>query len=158
MKKNNRGFMLAETLVVTTIVAASLIYLYVQFMNLSTKYNESYNYNTVEGLYALNDVVELIKDDAYAYDYISNYLVENKYIDISNCSLFSDEATCRKLFEYEKIQNILITTNTVPKSYIVDYPKNFMEFIKKIEPASIEPYRVIASFDNDTYATIRFGD
>lgn len=158
MKKNNKGFMLAETLVVTTVVAASLIYLYIQFMNLSTKYNESYSYNTVEGLYALSDVAELIYDDTYAYNYISNNLVENKYIDISNCSLFSNEEMCKKLFEYENIKDILITTNTVPTSYILDYPKSFMEFIKKIEPASIEPYRIIASFNNDTYATIRFGD
>ena len=149
--------MLAETLLVTTFVAGVLVYLYVQFSNLSSKYNESYTYNTVEGLYALVDVIELIENDPIAFNYIEDNVVEEKYIDISNCSLFTEADVCEKLFTLENIDEIVVTTNRVPKNTITDYTKGFVRFTDKISTSGEQPYRVIASFKNNTYATVRFG-
>lgn len=157
MKKNNKGFMLAETLLVTAFVAGVLIYLYVQFANLSNNYNESYTYNTVEDLYALLDVVEFINSDSSAMKYISENIIDEKYIDISNCSLFSEMTICKKLFQLENIDEIIITTNRVPKNIIKDYTSGFIKFTNKINASDDQPYRVIASFKNKTYATVRFG-
>ena len=57
MKKNsNKGFVLAETLIVTTFVAGILFFMFVQFTSLSKNYNDSYKYNTVEDLYALRNI------------------------------------------------------------------------------------------------------
>lgn len=158
MLKNNKGFMLAETLLVTTFIAGVLIYLYIQFTNLNKNYDDSYNYNTVEDLYALYDVVEFINSDEYAISYIENNITEQKYIDISNCSLFTDSVLCKKLLSLENINEIFITTNTVPKANITDYTSGLMNFINKINPSGIETYRLVASFNNNTYATLRFGE
>ena len=158
MLKNNKGFMLAETLLVTTFIAGVLIYLYIQFTNLNKNYDDSYNYNTVEDLYALYDVVEFINSDEYAISYIENNITEQKYIDISNCSLFTDSVLCKKLLSLENINEIFITTNTVPKANITDYTSGLMNFINKINPSGIETYRLVASFNDNTYATLRFGE
>ena len=157
MKKKNRGFMLAETLLVTAFVAGLLVYLYIQFMNLSSSYDDAYDYNTVEDLYALSDIVDYIYSDERAYEYIKNNVINEKYIDITNCTLFTDTSNCEKLFGYEKVTEVFITTNVVPKSDITNYSTSFMKFIKKINSSGLEPYRIIASFENKTYATLRFG-
>ena len=44
MKKRNKGFILLETLVVSTFIITLLIYLYVQFSNLKKSYDISFRY------------------------------------------------------------------------------------------------------------------
>ena len=46
MKKDNRGFLLAESLVVSTFVLTVLILLYIQFSNLITNYKNIKQYGT----------------------------------------------------------------------------------------------------------------
>ena len=150
--------MLTETLVVTTFVAGVLIYLYIQFSNLNKSYEASYIYNTVEGLYALEDVKNYIESDALLLEYINTNIEDLKYVDISNCSLFTDVDYCLRLFELENIETIFITTNTVPHESINQYDEEFNTFIKKINKEGKHTYRIVASFKNSTYATVRFGE
>ncbi|MBR6690703.1 MAG: hypothetical protein IKL65_05170 [Bacilli bacterium] len=110
-KKNNKGFMLAETLVVTAFVAGVLIFLFIQFSNLSNAYDDSYIYNTSEGLYALEDIKDYINSDTAAKTYVEKSLDSVDYIDISDCSIFSDKKYCENLFEIENIENIIIANN-----------------------------------------------
>lgn len=157
MKKKNKGFMLAETLIVTTFVASVLIFLFIQFTKLSSSVETSYDYNTVEGLYALDDIKEFVRSDSNFMDSLYNDIDSSVYIDITDCSLFSDSAYCLKLFEVENIDKIFVTTNKI-SSPITEYDNNFTDFINKIKQEGQEPYRIVASFKNSTFATIRFGD
>lgn len=150
--------MLAETLVVTTFVAGVLIYLYIQFSNLNNSYEDSYIYNTVEGLYALDDIKTYIESDDQILEYINENIEDLKYIDITDCSLFTNYDYCEELLESENIKSIFITTNQVPYESIVQYNEKFTTFISKINKEGIEPYRIVASFNNSTYATLRFGE
>lgn len=159
MKKiNNSGFMLAETLIVTVFVSGILIYLYIQFSNLNKSYEDSYIYNTVETLYALDDIKIYIEREDQILEYINTNIEDLKYIDITDCSLFTDIDYCKKLLEVENIKSIFITTNIVPYESITQYNEEFTAFINKINKEGIEPYRIVASFNNSTYATLRFGE
>lgn len=158
MKKNNNGFMLAETLIVTVFVAGVLIYLYMQFTNLSNAYDESYIYNSVEGLYALEDVKEYIEKDSQFTKYLLENIETQKYIDITDCSVFTDQKYCLKLLKVENIDKIFVTTNSIPKEQITKYNESFSNFINKINKEGGQPYRIVASFNNSTFATLRFGD
>lgn len=159
MKKNNsRGFMLAETLIVTAFVAGVLIFLFIQFSNLSKSYDESYIYNTTEGLYALEDIKNYIKEDTTFTLYLNNNIETMEYIDITDCSLFNNKDYCLNLFKLENINKIFITKNIVPKNKITNYTEEFLTFINKINKEGDEPYRLVASFNNSTYATLRIGD
>ena len=155
MKKNENGFMLLETLVVTVFVAGVLIFLYIQFSNLSKRYNDSYKYNTAEDLYALEDIKDYI-----LYENISDTVVSNvnsqKYLDISNCSIFKTQDVCISLLDNLDVDKIFITTNLIQGDSITEYDNDFLEFIGKIKSEGGESYRLVASFKKGTYATIRF--
>ena len=159
MKKvNNKGFVLLETLVVTIFISGVLIFLFSQFSSLSRSYEESYKYNKVDGIYALNNISKYILDDWELYNKIDNNT--DDYINITDCSIFTNVDYCKKLFEYENIDTILVTKNNFDKEKIVDYDDDLLLFIKKIQLKSNtkEKYRLIAKFKDDTFATMRFGD
>lgn len=159
MKKlNNKGFMLAETLIVSTFVAGVLIFLFIQFTNLGKAYDDSYIYNTSEGLYALEDVKEYINTDLDLLLYIEENIGTMKYIDLTNCSLFKNREYCVNLFELENIDKIFITTNNFDKLSITGYNEDFNLFINKIVKEDSEKYRLVASFKNGMFATLRLGD
>lgn len=157
-KKNNKGFMLLETLIVTIFVATVLIFLFIQFTNLNKSYDESYIYNTTEGLYALEDVKRFLKSEEYFSSCLEDYGIDDAYIDITDCNSFEEIEYCLSLFEAEKIEKILITDNEIDKENIKDFDEGFLTFINKINKEGSEPYRLVAQFSNDTYATLRLGD
>ena len=159
MKKNDsKGFMLAETLVVTAFVAGVLIFLFIQFSRLSNMYNEYYSYNTTESLYALDDIKDYIISDATAYNYISTNISTDKYIDISDCSseIFSDTDYCETLFNLENISKIYVFDNTLDFKQLDIADEVLKNFISKINNKGTEPYRLVALFNNSSLATIRF--
>lgn len=159
MKKiNDDGFMLVETLIVTIFVAGVLIFLYLQFSNLNKSYDESYQYNTVEGLYALEDIKSYIERDQSVLNYIDENIDNLKYIDINDCGIFTSQDDCLLLLKSENIQSIFITMNSIPYNSIDGYNEDFLDFIKKINKDGSQPYRIVAAFNNSTYATLRFGE
>ena len=61
MKKNRkRGFILAETLVIATVVMASLVFIYIQFNSVNNGFNRTFKYNSVNNLYLTNEVKKFI--------------------------------------------------------------------------------------------------
>ena len=158
MKKNtNKGFMLVETLVVTTFVAGILVFLFIQFTNLSRNYSDSYKYNTVQGLYALKNIKNYIENDS-AYSYIEQMLDTEYYINLEDCDMFSNTNYCEKLFEVENIEKIYVTSNYFDKEIFFNFDEGFKTFINKINSKGEEKYRLLVEFTDSTYATIRFGD
>lgn len=166
MKKlNNSGFSLVETLVVTIFIATVLIFLFIQFSNLNSSYEDSFKYNTVEGIYALEDIRDYLEIDSQ-YEIIENKLSSKDYIDISDCSVFTDLTYCQKLFEYENIARIIVVNNIAnyeglfetAVGYKIKLEDEFLDFINQINNQGSEKYRLIVKFNNDTYATIRFGE
>lgn len=175
-KMDNKGFSLVELLVVTIFVAGVLIFLFIQFSNLESSYQDSFKYNSVEGLYALEDVKEYIESDTDAYEIIKTRLNNEKYFDIKDCSIFTDQSYCEELFDFLKIKNIILIVSLNDYGWIFEpqdsdnvdtsieyytglygFNEEFKEFIKKINKKGKEPYRIVASFTNSTYATVRFG-
>lgn len=157
-KSNNKGFMLIETLVVTVFVAGVLIFLYMQFSNLSKSYDESYIYNITEGLYALEDLRSYMKQNPSTMNYLEENIGNLKFIDLTDCSLFNDKTYCYNLMKLENIDKVFFSTNLLPKNIINNYDEGFTNFIDKIIEEGEEPYRLVASFNNNTYATLRLGD
>lgn len=157
MKKNNYGFLLVETLVVTIFVAGVLIYMFIQFSNLKEKYNEQYNYNTVDDLYALNTIVKYIKDDEIISQYIVDNLRSKEYLDLTDCSNFLNEVYCSKLFYLEEVDQIIVLNNTQSYENIKGLKGDMLYFMSKISNEGFEKYRLVARFGDSRFATIRFG-
>ena len=165
MKKNNRGFLLAESLVVSTFVLTVLILLYVQFSNLTINYKNSYNYNNVESIYDLSSVVNYLKVNNYN---LSEQLTEDKpyvvvYKDEScNMSAGLIDVFCDRLINKMGAKTIIYTSSDI--SIIQNYVSNnedntinqhFRDFISRVETNVVQNKgRLFAEFNNGTYATI----
>ena len=159
MKKNAcSGFMLVETLIVTTFVAGILIFLFIQLVNLNNNYDNSYKYNTVEDLYSLRNVKDYLLNDEAALTSIKNSVDEIGYVEITDCSLFTETNYCLKLFELENIKSIFMTENFVNEDLFHNYNDGLKKFISRINGKESNKYRLIAEFKNSRYATIRLGD
>lgn len=97
--KNKKGFMLTETLVVSTLVSVVLVSLYIQFNTVVTNYNKSFKNDTVNDLYGVyyitnffkktdsNDGVGTLLEQAKTY--LSN---GNKYLEFNTSCISSDSS------------------------------------------------------------------
>ena len=109
MKKNkNSGFMLIETLLVSTFVLGVLTYLFLQFSALKRSYDDNFKYNTVPSLYGVKNINQYIsKQNGYP---ILQTQVTNRefgYIEFS-CSSISG-TTCKNLLTNLNTQAIYLS-------------------------------------------------
>lgn len=178
MKNNKKGFMLTETLVVSTLVSVVLVSLYLQFNTVIKNFNRSSNYNKVGDLYALYNVEKIIKKDnnyqfygalKSKFDNSTKYLeimktcnssndLQKKYsLSSQNCTTFSD------MTNFYGIEKILFT-HANPDFKDTDYQQlndpNLENFIKNIKNQNSNEglYRLIVKFGNLEYATLVIAD
>ena len=128
-KRYTDGFMLAETLIVTIFVAGVLIFLFIQFSKISNSYNEYYKYNSSDRLYALDNIKYYLEDDTLAISYLTTNNI--KFIDVTDCSIFSNSVYCTRLLELENIEKLIITTNPIDINSIDISDDEMFRFIKK---------------------------
>ena len=85
MKNNNKGFVLLETLMVSSFIIVVLIYLYIQFSDVKQSYNTSFKYDTIQSLYSLKEVDKFI-NDKFGYNDLKTNVdnEENRYIELYN--------------------------------------------------------------------------
>lgn len=184
MKKRQNGFMLVETLVVSTLVSTVLIALYVQFNNIVNNFNRDFHYNNVDNLYATQNIKNFILKDADGnfYKNLKSILEQNIAADdkfflkiVTDCTgnqgnyIYQTNA-CNEFLSLTNFYQIkqIIFTREVPELRQTDYEllesPNFVAFIKSIKANpdlifdkngnKIYNYRVIVEFENNEYATL----
>ena len=156
--RKSRGFALVETLIVSTIIATILIYVFVQFNALQSKYNESFKYNDVDDLYKLdsiksyidsldntaktNIITKITSDDIIIMDNEDNTYTNITYLDNQN-----------DLLTNLGIKTLILTKADINNVDTNSLSKNVKNMIKKIDNKS-DNYRIIAEFNNGNAATI----
>lgn len=153
-KENNKGFMLAETLIVTTFVAGVLIFLFIQFTRLSNSYNNYYEYNSTEGLYALEDITDYIESDENIIN-IPDLIEENGYIEISDCTLFTDQDYCLKLLELENISKLYLIYTPIFNNKLIMEDVDILNFYKKSSKSDGSVYKLLGKFDDSSYSLLK---
>ena len=165
MKKNNRGFLLAESLVVSTFVLTVLILLYIQFNNLTTNYKNSYNYNNVESIYDLSSVSNYLLNNNYN---LSNQLTASKpYVIVyknGSCNMDAGiiDTFCDNLINKMDAKTVIYTSSdiSVIQKYVSEKDdsninQKLREFISRVETNTVQNKgRLFAEFNNGTFATI----
>lgn len=158
MKKNNKGFMLVEILIVSVFISSVLIVLFVQFRKINNSYNTSFKYNTVEGMYLLNSVKNRIitnSNDNNFNNFEAMLNDNNKYIDIYNYMCEDDGYDCQLISKANIIK--LFFARKDAKNDILDdnLTVNFKDFIYQINfNNNVSDYFIIAEFSNGTFASI----
>ena len=160
MKKNSKAFALVETLIVSTIIASILIYMFVQFNKLDENYNESFRYNDVDDLYKLDSIKEYI--NSLDNESIINIGSKINNVDMIVMNKNDDTYTNIEYLDNQidllanlDIKTLILTKadiNNVDTSNLYNTLKNM---IKKIDNKS-DNYRIIAEFNNGECATITF--
>lgn len=171
MKKNNKGFILLETLLVSTFIITVLIYLYIQFSNVKKSYDISFKYDTIQSLYGLKEISKFINNN-YGYgdfkDDADNS--DNKYIELYNdntCKLtyFSDNfAYCNKIMSNLNIKTLLFVSSDV--SYLKNklktnnpYSNNLYLYLRNLDPYIADnAYILIAEFNDKSFATLKIDE
>lgn len=162
MKKNNRGFILAESLVVSTFVVTILVVLFVQFNNINKNYSISFTYNTVEGLYAANNMkIYILKG---GFESLKSALNTNSsnYVDITNCSTdyLTENDHCNNLVDVLNVKQIIFTnanvsalrTSIIEDENLSPKMKNFINTMSN--DVNQEDNRLIIEFNDGTFSTI----
>ena len=160
MKKNNKGFLLAEVITVSVVTIVALVIIYVQFVAVDNSYYKSFKYNNVDKLYLANQLKQFINGDN-ANELYSD--IENiSYADITSCDAYFIERTyCRNLINAIDAKQVLVTK--LDTSSILDKLKEnkivssdmytFISNNKSLENG----YRLIIEFNDNTYATLKLG-
>ena len=170
-KNNNKGFVLLETLVVSSFIITILIYLYVQFVSLKNSYDTSFRYDSIPNLYSLKQVDTFI-NKAYGYETFKSELAKsenNNYLELykNKCDLeyFSNNNSyCNKLMENLNIKTLLIINNNLAsiKTRFKEhnpYSNGLYKYLKTIDPVlASKSYLLIAEFNDKSYAYLRVDD
>lgn len=164
MKKNNRmGFMLIETLLVSTFVLGVLTYLYVQFSALKRNYDDDFKYDTVPGLYGVRNINQYItRQNGYStlqtsvnatYGYVG-------FVGDEICAMMSG-TSCTELIGDLGAENIYFVKDTVFKNHITtdlaifETDDELYRFCKKIGFSDADTdYHLIVKYNDNTYATM----
>ena len=160
MKKNNKGFLLAEVITVSVVTIVALVIIYAQFVTVDNSYYKSFKYNNVDKLFLANQLKQFINGDNASELYSD---IENiSYADITNCDAYFIERTyCRNLINAIDAKQVLVTK--LDTSSILDKLKEnkivssdmytFISNNKSLENG----YRLIIEFNDNTYATLKLG-
>ena len=156
--KNSKAFALVETLIVSTIIATILMYVFIQFNKVESKYDESFRYNGVDNLYNLDSIKGYINslDSALITDIVTKINNDDIIIMDKNDDTYTNIEYLDN--QIDLLANLDIKTLVLTKADInnVDtssLSKTLKNMIKKIDNKS-DNYRIIAEFNNGECATI----
>lgn len=160
MKKiDNRGFMLVETLIVATFLVTVLLFIYIQFTNITKAYDNSFKYDTVNGLYSTKNIIKYISADGI--ELLTQDLINKNqdFIDITDCSsaYFGESDYCNVLIEASNIRTVLFTKENLTnlKNNANGLDQTIIDFINYIDYEKIDGYRVIIEFNDNTFASLK---
>lgn len=160
-KSNQKGFMLVEAFVVSTVVLGVLVFMFVQLRTVVNGFDRSFSYNTVPGIYIANELGDFI----VSHDYdnlkqkvnINGYIVQNidSYIDFD----YATNILWNEMLKAASIKNVVISTEdavAIKTSNNVLSSVKLEDYIKFLSvDSNSNQYRIIVEFNDDTYASVK---
>ena len=165
----NKGFMLVETLIASTIILGALVFLFVQFSSIKRAYETSFKHNTIQGLYSAKELSNCLESHSFRFQTdISNST--NGYIKLSKDLLYnssdagSSNLLCSNVYKNIGVSQLLYVGNNI--SYLqnslkgTNYNKDifnegFKKFVLELDPIEyLKQGRLIIEYKNNTYAVI----
>lgn len=165
-KRNNRGFLLAESLIVSTFVLTVITLIFIQFKNLMVNNKRHYSYNSIENIYNLGSLAEYLKANENESNSLNNALSisPNYYytvFDGNSCSDFvlnpGMQSGCTNLAKDMDLKYVFYTDSNVEnvKNNIDNIDQDMLDFIEKVDSTQINGKgRLFAKFNDGSFATI----
>lgn len=161
MTKNNKGFAITEVLILSTVIIGVLVFMYSQFKSINRGYQYSFKYDTPEGMYLANNIVNYINEGNYdkLVELLNN--TPEGYIDITECNIDNSNliSYCEALFQKSEIEKILFTEENLEKikQNMNNFDNDLKNYINQIKTTNEKnDYRIIIKYINGTFASMRF--
>lgn len=164
MKKNNKGFVLVETLIVSVSVAAIFTIIYLNLYPIVGEYQKVENYDDIDTKYVAHWMRLLVmnKGNGTLWTKVNNN--NNKYVTVTknDCSTyFVNEANCNNFFDGFNVSKMYITSyfTTELKSVVKNAPdidssvKEYIEYLptyEKLNESKKDYKRVIVEVTHDS--------
>jgi len=157
-KLSNKGFFLAETIVVVGIVATVLVVFYSQISTFYNNYERNAKYNTVESIHAVRNVGIYIKQSD-TVSFLNNFTASGTLLyDITNYS-FDSTGYYANLVDSLNVKAIYFTPYNI-NDVITNYASynvnaSFVDFLRtqRVKDTKDNTYRVIVILNNGNYAS-----
>ncbi|HIR48540.1 MAG TPA: hypothetical protein IAB35_01000 [Candidatus Faecimonas gallistercoris] len=161
MKKNNKGFVLVETLVVTVFVMAVFSVIYVNFYPLVGEYERREFYDDVDskyGAYWIKRFIQSSSYDFYRSGGLNANITSNGYANFQCSELGSEDRNfCSEMWSRLGINKVVVTTYNIQtfkdkiQSNSTGFTENFVsyiEYLPNFEVASENgaKFRVLVEF------------
>lgn len=170
MKKNNKGFFLAETIVVIALVTTVMAFVYPNVSKLNENYNNRTKYyDQTEDLYALKAIYDAMEYTESGKTYTENSEVYNlNKFDVYITDIYTpDSRGTKKIDSKYDITSVEFKINGLKNLYIASYMAdlsddnyNFNKYLKRLKKTTNDPsaYRLIGVFEDGEerrYASIK---
>ncbi len=161
MKKSKQGFTLTETLVVSTFVIGTLVYLFVQFSNIKKNYDISFERDTIPELYYVQNINSYLSKIDITN--ITETLKTKEYIEIETCSFTMSSATyCKELMQMANVKKAIVvngdTTNLkkqLKESTINPFSEKMYQYILGLSNSNPTGQKLIIEFLDGTVASLQ---
>ena len=160
-KLNNKGFFLVETLVVIGITILILTIFYKQINTLYHKYEQNFDYNTVQSIHAVNNIILYIEQEVDIVNDLLPELGTNPYLDLSNYS-FSTPTYYAALKNKLDIKKIYFTryniNNFIDSAVTYGFDAAFINYLQTLKFLIILDHVIagLLSFLTMAHIVIRF--
>lgn len=115
MRKNNEGFMLAEAIITTAVIATAMVSLYSIFNRIYNQFNKNNNYYNIDGMYAIINTVDYLLDSNQFNDTINRIFDSGNYgtiikfdNDTDNDICFHNTVVCKAIRDNYNINQMII--------------------------------------------------
>jgi hypothetical protein len=108
MKKNRKGFMLAEAVVSATVIITSMVMLYSTFNRLYSLYMDKNNYYNIDAFYATKEMINYLMDNNFEEE-INNIFQNDTYKTLINSTTCLGGNVCSKLKDLYSVNNMIIS-------------------------------------------------
>ncbi|MBE6138482.1 MAG: hypothetical protein E7173_01905 [Firmicutes bacterium] len=158
MKKNNeKGFMLVEAFIVSTIVLGVLVFMFVQIRTVVNGFDKSFSYNTVPGIYIANELSKFIEQNGYDSTLLeSNGYIMNGYDAYKNEDVSTNEIW-NEILTHGNVKNVIVTDYSMSKLKSSDALSTGLEdYIYSLQvDTKYKDNRIIVEFNDKTYASLK---
>lgn len=170
---NSNGFMLLETLIVSTVILGTLVFLYVQFVNVKSSYEVSFTYNTIPGIYMSKELSEFIVNlNNSGYMTLQSKLNSstNGYVSIDPDTDFvndNDTSLYKEMVKNMDIKYVLFVNDDLSnlKTHLSNnndvsniFEPQFKKYILSLTTDNTQRNRLIVEFNDQTFASVLIGD
>lgn len=156
MIKNNKGFMLAEVVITSTIVLTTMVSLYATFNKLYNIYKIRESYYNIDGMYAIKGVVNNLLDESGDNNFNTILLkLDNgerfvDVVDVSSCDFLKISYGIKHVYivNYDSGRvNSLINIKGMNQTF-----KDYLEYINKHYDWQTDKYKylVLMEYGSDT--------